>query len=706
MVAGLLAVCAPPAAADITIGPPQPVAGTTILSGIACGGPATCVAVGTAVLPAGATQQPGAVVPVNGGLPGPAEPVAGTAQLDGIACSDLSTCLAAGVTAPGGGLGFDPALVPLGNADPGAPQALSGSGDLFSVACPTDDNCIAAGESTVVIATDGSPGTPQTFAADEFVEGIACTDASTCFAAGLDADQGLIVPVTAGTPGTALPALTTVRALSAIACADATDCYAVGRDTAGDGVVVPITSGAEGAPQDVPGSTSLTGIACPTATECVAVGNLAGLGAAPAAAVVVPIDAGTAGAPQQMPGTSGALGAIACPTPTECLATGTVGPNGTVTQILVGPAPGPPSAMIGVPQTGASFPLEDQIQPAYNFTCQPAWASALASPGGCVATVGGATVTTGHPIDTSQAGTYTVTVTATGADGQQATTSSTYAVTKGGDLIYFPQLGPFRYHHPAVALQAIAVSDAPLTYSVLSGPCTVNGSSLSLIGWGTCVVMAEQPGTANYLSASATSTIVIDPTNLPTCAGTTVTVPSGDQATVALGCADADVDPGDALSLAVTSLPRHGTLTKLDTATGTVTYTPAPDYQGPDSFTFAATDAQGTSAPATIAIDLLTPPGSVERPMLTGTPTPGHRLRCSTGTWSGSPPLRYSYGWTRNGAVVRGRARATYAVGAGDVGRRVSCQVSATNAVGNAHARSRTVKIRRPPHRKRKRSHR
>ena len=58
---------------------------------------------------------------------------------------------------------------------------------------------------------------------------------------------------------------------------------------------------------------------------------------------------------------------------------------------------------------------------------------------------------------------------------------------------------------------------------------------------------------------------------------------------------------GDALTFTVTSGPRRGTLT------GTaphLTYTPAPNYHGPDSFTFTVSDGQITSFPATVSISV------------------------------------------------------------------------------------------------------
>ena len=64
---------------------------------------------------------------------------------------------------------------------------------------------------------------------------------------------------------------------------------------------------------------------------------------------------------------------------------------------------------------------------------------------------------------------------------------------------------------------------------------------------------------------------------------------------------DADAD-GDSLTAALVSGPAHGTLT-LD-ANGGFDYTPALDYNGPDSFTYRANDGQEDSIIATVRISV------------------------------------------------------------------------------------------------------
>ena len=60
-----------------------------------------------------------------------------------------------------------------------------------------------------------------------------------------------------------------------------------------------------------------------------------------------------------------------------------------------------------------------------------------------------------------------------------------------------------------------------------------------------------------------------------------------------------DVD-GDPLTFAMVAGPAHGTVTV--NANGTFTYTPAANYNGPDSFTFKANDGTADSNTATVSI--------------------------------------------------------------------------------------------------------
>jgi uncharacterized repeat protein (TIGR01451 family) len=61
------------------------------------------------------------------------------------------------------------------------------------------------------------------------------------------------------------------------------------------------------------------------------------------------------------------------------------------------------------------------------------------------------------------------------------------------------------------------------------------------------------------------------------------------------------------LTYVIVNNPAHGTLGLLNTNTGAVTYTPATNYLGGDSFTFLVNNGQTSSVPATVSITVLAP---------------------------------------------------------------------------------------------------
>jgi hypothetical protein len=69
-------------------------------------------------------------------------------------------------------------------------------------------------------------------------------------------------------------------------------------------------------------------------------------------------------------------------------------------------------------------------------------------------------------------------------------TFETFAAKKNGDA-------PF-------PIGAKSASHGTVTYSVVSGPATVSGSTVTLTGAGTVVLKASQVANGNYLAATAT----------------------------------------------------------------------------------------------------------------------------------------------------------------------------------------------------------
>jgi VCBS repeat-containing protein len=104
-------------------------------------------------------------------------------------------------------------------------------------------------------------------------------------------------------------------------------------------------------------------------------------------------------------------------------------------------------------------------------------------------------------------------------------------------------------------------------------------------------------GTGGTLTDSDTVTIEVGAVNdAPVADGQTVTVNEDGSVSITLTGSDADMDP---LTFSVTGGPMHGTLS--GTAPN-LTYTPNPDYNGTDSFTFTVNDGTVDSVAATVSI--------------------------------------------------------------------------------------------------------
>ncbi|MEI7899021.1 MAG: Ig-like domain-containing protein [bacterium] len=110
---------------------------------------------------------------------------------------------------------------------------------------------------------------------------------------------------------------------------------------------------------------------------------------------------------------------------------------------------------------------------------------------------------------------------------------------------------------------------------------------------------------SGLLADSADVTITVDDVNeAPVAVAQSVSMAPNSAQAITLAATDADSDP---LTYVIETPPAHGTLSGLGP---NVTYTPATNYTGPDSFTFKANDRIFDSVPATVAITVISPVGS------------------------------------------------------------------------------------------------
>jgi hypothetical protein len=131
-------------------------------------------------------------------------------------------------------------------------------------------------------------------------------------------------------------------------------------------------------------------------------------------------------------------------------------------------------------------------------------------------------------------------------------------------------------------------------------------------------------------------------------------------------------------------------------ATGT-TYTVASADVGHTLVVVVTASNSGgkASAPSSPTVIIqATPPALASSPTAAGTPQEGQTLTATTGTWSGTTPITYTYQWETcdpsglDCSPINGATNSTYAVTPAEVGFTISVLVTATNSAGNASAYS------------------
>jgi hypothetical protein len=163
----------------------------------------------------------------------------------------------------------------------------------------------------------------------------------------------------------------------------------------------------------------------------------------------------------------------------------------------------------------------------------------------------------------------------------------------------------------ATPLSATDLDSPSLTYAIVSGPAhgTVGGTGAARTytpapnynGFDTFTYTASDGGLTSNV---ATVTISVTAVNDAPVAGAQPVLTVAEDSPRPVTLTGSDVD-GDSIVFAVSVAPKKGKLT------GTVpnlTYTPNPDYNGPDSFQFTVTDPKGLKGTGTITLDVIPAP--------------------------------------------------------------------------------------------------
>ena len=101
-----------------------------------------------------------------------------------------------------------------------------------------------------------------------------------------------------------------------------------------------------------------------------------------------------------------------------------------------------------------------------------------------------------------------------------------------------------------------------------------------------------------------------------------------------------------------------------------------------------------SASSAQTGVVLANPVSNTQKPKVSGTAQDGHTLSTDNGTWTGTPPITYTYQWQRcdstgaNCQNIAGATSQTYTLTSADVGSTIRSQVTATNSAGSAGAGS------------------
>jgi hypothetical protein len=80
-------------------------------------------------------------------------------------------------------------------------------------------------------------------------------------------------------------------------------------------------------------------------------------------------------------------------------------------------------------------------------------------------------------------------------------------------------------------------------------------------------------------------------------------------------------------------------------------------------------------------------------PAISGDPAVGSLLTSTQGTWTGDAPISYAYQWRADGASISGATSQIYTTLIGDVGKAITCRVTATNPGGATSAISNSIVV-------------
>ena len=336
------------------------------------------------------------------------------------------------------------------------------------------------------------------------------------------------------------------------------------------------------------------------------------------------------------------------------------------------------------------------------------------SSGASCSTITGATASTLHLASGQVGSTIRVIVTATNAQSSNAATSTQTATVQAAAPANttLPSIsGTAADGQTLTAGNGAWSGTTPLSYAYQWQRCNTSGSSCTSITGATA-------GTYTATSADVGSTLRVQVTasnaagSSPATSTQTATVAATAPVNLTLPAVTGTAQAGQTLT--ATTGTWSGTApisysdqwqrcnasgtgcTNIAGATGS-TYQAGPADVGATLLVrVTGTNTAGSSTAPSAATGVVTAvaPANTAAPAITGTAKDGQILTASTGTWSGTAPITYTYQWQRCNtsgtgcANITGATAATYPAGSADVGSTLIAQVTGANAAGSATASS------------------
>jgi sugar lactone lactonase YvrE len=168
----------------------------------------------------------------------------------------------------------------------------------------------------------------------------------------------------------------------------------------------------------------------------------------------------------------------------------------TVTTLVILTANHPATPFTPVSGTGGSTPYSYSIHPAL-----PSGLSIDASTGAI----------SGTPAAINSSAIYSVTI--TDANSSTASADFTLEVIADTPTLVFAAIGSKTYGDAPFAVSATSASSGAVTYSVVSGPATVSGNTVTITGAGTVTLQASQAAAGNYNAVTTTTSFTVAKAN-------------------------------------------------------------------------------------------------------------------------------------------------------------------------------------------------